>query len=431
MDGSPQAHPEVAALLARSRRLGADRRVTNYGGGNTSAKVVLDDPVSGVPVEVLAVKGSGGDLGTLTAPGLALLDLTRVRALERIRAAGTAEDDLVALYAHCRFGDGGAAPSIDTPLHALVDAHHVDHLHPDAVIALAAAARRRTARRRVLRRDVGWLPLAAPWVRPRTRAARPPLAAPGAARRGARRSRHHLVGRGRVTRARPTRSTCLPVRSASSPNTAAMSRSVERLRHGVRCRSRPATPRRFGWRPSCAGSRRPTGRWSVTSPTRPWCSTSWSGKLRRDSRRSGRRAPITSCARRSAPLVLDLDPTSSFDSRVARLRALHAEYRAGYARYYDAHAEPESPPMRGGDPADRARPRRRDVELRHRRRRRHASPASSSSMRSMSCAAPKSVSTYMPIPDSEKFRGRVLGARGTQAPRTAAAPRRWPGGLHS
>src|SRR6476659_1052994 len=113
---------DVRKLLGRSHRLGADRRITNFAGGNTSAKVDLPDPVTGATTRVLVVKGSGGDLGTLAAEGLAILDLDRIRALERVHASGVHEDDLVALYDSCRFGAGAAAPSIDTPLHALLDA---------------------------------------------------------------------------------------------------------------------------------------------------------------------------------------------------------------------------------------------------------------------------------------------------------------------
>src|SRR4051812_19824060 len=156
------ADSPFAALLGRSHRLGADKRITNFGGGNTSAKLVLPDPVTGQPVRVLAVKGSGGDLGTLTETGLAFLDLDRVRALERRHAVGTDEDDLVAAYASCRFGDGGAVPSIDTPLHAFVDLDHVDHLHPDSMIALATAAEGQRLVAECFGGEVGWLP----WHRP-------------------------------------------------------------------------------------------------------------------------------------------------------------------------------------------------------------------------------------------------------------------------
>ena len=155
-------NPDVNALLARSHRLGADRRITNYAGGNTSVKVTLADPVTGAATPVLVVKGSGGDLGTLTAAGLAGLDLNRLRALERLSEAGVPEDVIVAYYESCRFGIGGAPPSIDTPLHALLESPHVDHTHPDSVIALAAAA---DGERLVLEcygDDVGWLD----WQRP-------------------------------------------------------------------------------------------------------------------------------------------------------------------------------------------------------------------------------------------------------------------------
>src|SRR6185503_4763863 len=131
-----RSHPAVEALVTRSRRLGADPRNTNYAGGNTSAKGVGTDPVTGGEVELLWVKGSGGDLGTLTPAGLAVLRLDRLRGLVDAYRGVEHEDEMVALFDHCRFGPGGAAPSIDTAMHALVESSHVDHLHPDAGIAL-------------------------------------------------------------------------------------------------------------------------------------------------------------------------------------------------------------------------------------------------------------------------------------------------------
>ena len=139
MANSPLEHPDVVALVERSRRLGGDPRVTNFGGGNTSAKVDLEDPITGGTRTVLAVKGSGGDLGTLTVSGLALVDLERLRAMERVYEGRDHEDDMVGLLDHARFGAGGAVPSIDTPLHGFLPARHVDHLHPDALIAFATA----------------------------------------------------------------------------------------------------------------------------------------------------------------------------------------------------------------------------------------------------------------------------------------------------
>jgi len=130
----------AAALIDRSNRLGADRRTTNYAGGNTSAKGSETDPVTGQPVDLLWVKGSGGDLGTLTMAGLAVLRLDRLRALVDVYPGVDREDEMVAALDYCLHGKGGAAPSIDTAMHALVDAPHVDHLHPDAGIAIATAA---------------------------------------------------------------------------------------------------------------------------------------------------------------------------------------------------------------------------------------------------------------------------------------------------
>src|SRR6188768_443281 len=123
-------HPTVAELLARSNRLGSDRRNTNYAGGNVSAKGTDIDPVTNDEVELMWVKGSGGDLGTLTEAGLAVLRLDRLRALVDVYPGVHREDEMVAAFDYCLHGRGGAAPSIDTAMHGLVDSAHVDHLHP-------------------------------------------------------------------------------------------------------------------------------------------------------------------------------------------------------------------------------------------------------------------------------------------------------------
>jgi rhamnulose-1-phosphate aldolase/alcohol dehydrogenase len=155
-------NPTVSALIARSNRLGADRRNTNYAGGNTSAKGADTDPVTGEPVDLVWVKGSGGDLGTLTASGLAVLRLDRVRALTGVYPGVDREDEMVAAFDYCLHGRGGAAPSIDTAMHALVDAAHVDHLHPDAGIAFATAAEGEQLTRQAFGDAVVWVP----WRRP-------------------------------------------------------------------------------------------------------------------------------------------------------------------------------------------------------------------------------------------------------------------------
>ena len=130
----------VSELIARSNRLGSDPKNTNYAGGNTSAKGTETDPVTGEPVELLWVKGSGGDLGTLTEPGLAVLRLDRMRQLVNVYPGIEREDEMVAAFDYCLHGKGGAAPSIDTAMHGLVEAPHVDHLHPDSGIAVATTA---------------------------------------------------------------------------------------------------------------------------------------------------------------------------------------------------------------------------------------------------------------------------------------------------
>jgi rhamnose utilization protein RhaD (predicted bifunctional aldolase and dehydrogenase) len=152
----------VEELIGRSNRLGADPTTTNYAGGNTSAKGTAIDPVTGQPADLVWVKGSGGDLGTLTEKGLAVLRLDRVRALPEVYPGVEREDEMVAAFDYCLFGKGGAAPSIDTAMHGLVDAPHVDHLHPDAGIALATAADGPQLTKEIFGDRVLWVP----WRRP-------------------------------------------------------------------------------------------------------------------------------------------------------------------------------------------------------------------------------------------------------------------------
>src|SRR5260370_29110307 len=149
-------------LIARSNRLGADPRNTNYAGGNTSAKGTAVDRVTGEDIELLWVKGSGGDLGTLTPAGLAVLRLDRLRALVNVYPGVDREDEMAVAFDFCLHGTGGAAPSIDTAMHGLVTAPHVDHLHPDSGIALATAADGEKLTAECFGGRVAWVP----WRRP-------------------------------------------------------------------------------------------------------------------------------------------------------------------------------------------------------------------------------------------------------------------------
>src|SRR5690606_24963484 len=133
------AGDEVALLIYRSNLLGADLRLTNYGGGNTSCKVTAKDPLTGEDTEVMWVKGGGGDLGTLKKSGLAALYVDKLRSLTKVYRGVEYEDEMVELFNHCIYDLKSKAPSIDTPLHAFLPFKHIDHLHPDAAIAIAAA----------------------------------------------------------------------------------------------------------------------------------------------------------------------------------------------------------------------------------------------------------------------------------------------------
>ena len=161
-DAKAAALDEPGLLLYRSNILGADLRVTNFGGGNTSAKVTEKDPLSGAPVEVLWVKGSGGDLGSMKRDGFSTLYLDKLLGLERAFRGLAHEDEMVALFNHCTFNLNPRAASIDTPLHGFVPHKHVDHVHADAVIALAAAENAEALTQAVFGGKLGFLP----WQRP-------------------------------------------------------------------------------------------------------------------------------------------------------------------------------------------------------------------------------------------------------------------------
>jgi rhamnulose-1-phosphate aldolase/alcohol dehydrogenase len=341
--------PEVEALVERSHALGADPRVTNYGGGNTSCKATVDDPVTGEPSDVLYVKGSGGDLGTLGPDGLATLRLDRVRALRAVYRGVDHEDEMVAAFDHCRWGTGGAAPSIDTAMHALVDARHVDHLHPDAVIALAAAVDGEALTKECFGREVAWVPWRRPGFELGLQVAS--LAADNPSLRGV-----VLGGHGLTTWA-DTSDACQAI-------SLDVIRRAERF-IAERGRPEPLGALRAGFEPLPVDQRRRLAG-ELAPHIRGMCSTDRRvvGRLT-DSQvvldflgrqAVSRLAPLgTSCPdhfirTKVRPLLVDLPPTTPVDDLVTRLHELHAAYRDDYAGYYRRHARPDSPPMRGADP---------------------------------------------------------------------------------
>ncbi|MEY9782432.1 bifunctional rhamnulose-1-phosphate aldolase/short-chain dehydrogenase [Sinorhizobium fredii] len=161
-DAKAAGMSEAERLLYRSNLLGSDKRITNYGGGNTSAKVMEKDPLTGETAEVLWVKGSGGDVGTIKMDGFATLYMDKLRALKGIYRGVEFEDEMVGYLPHCTFNLNPRAASIDTPLHAYVPKVHVDHMHPDAIIAVAASKNSKELTKKIFGDEIGWLP----WKRP-------------------------------------------------------------------------------------------------------------------------------------------------------------------------------------------------------------------------------------------------------------------------
>ena len=156
------AGDEVTLFIYRSNLLGADLRLTNFGGGNTSVKIKEKDPLTGNETDVMWIKGSGGDIGTLKKSGCAALYVDRLRSLEKVYRGLAHEDEMVELFNHCIFDLASKAPSIDTPLHGFLPFKHIDHLHPDAAIALAAAKDGKKITEELFKGQLGWVE----WQRP-------------------------------------------------------------------------------------------------------------------------------------------------------------------------------------------------------------------------------------------------------------------------
>ncbi|WP_016823429.1 bifunctional rhamnulose-1-phosphate aldolase/short-chain dehydrogenase [Streptomyces viridosporus] len=343
-------HPAAAALLARSHRLGSDPRNTNYAGGNASAKGTGTDPVTGGDVELMWVKGSGGDLGTLTEAGLAVLRLDRLRALADVYPGVEREDEMVAAFDYCLHGKGGAAPSIDTAMHGLVGAAHVDHLHPDSGIALACAADGEKLTAECFGDTVVWVP----WRRPGFQLGLDIAAAKEANPRAI----GCVLGGHGITAWGDTSEEC-------ERNSLHIIRTAERFL-AERGRAEPFGPVIEGYGALPGAERReraaalaPYVR-AVASQDRPQVGHFTDTDVVLDFlARAGhpRLAALgTSCPdhflrTKVRPLILDLPPDAPLDEAIARLRELHAAYREEYAAYYRRHAGPDSPAMRGADPA--------------------------------------------------------------------------------
>lgn len=402
MGGVTVVHEAVEALVARSNRLGSDPTVTNYAGGNTSAKGVDVDPASGQPVELVWVKGSGGDLGTLTPAGLAALRLDRVRGLEAVYPGVEREDEMVAAFDYCLHGTGGAAPSIDTSMHALVEQPHVDHLHPDAGIAIAAAADGEALTERIYGDRVVWVP----WRRPGFQL--------GLDIRDIQRANPQAVGcilGGHGITAWGATSEECEERSLWIIRTA----EAHIAEHG---RPEPLGAVVPGFEPLEPAARRARAAAiaaqlrGIASHDRPMvgCFSDDADVLDFLARAEhprlaalGSSCPDHFLRTKVRPLVLDLPGDAPLEDVRARLTELHEAYRADYTAYYERHAGPDSPAMRGADPAIVLVPGvgmfsyGKDAQTA-----RVAGEFAINAIHAMRGA--EALSAYQPIPEAEKFR---------------------------
>jgi rhamnulose-1-phosphate aldolase/alcohol dehydrogenase len=350
IDSSSVDPQVVAELIERSNRLGSDPRNTNFAGGNTSAKGTVADPVTSEPVELMWVKGSGGDLGTLTADGLAVLRVDRLRALAGVYPGVDREDEMVAAFDYCLHGSGGAAPSIDTAMHGLLERAHVDHLHPDSGIALATAADGERLTRECFGDRVVWVP----WRRPGFQLG---LDIAAIAEANPQAIGCILGGHG-ITAWGDSSAECeahsLEIIEAAESFIAANGKDdpfgaeiaeyrplSEAERHARAAALAPII------RGLASTDRPQVGHYNDSEPVLHFLS-------HRDHPRLaalGTSCPDHFLRTKVRPMVLDLPPDAPLERVVERLRELHIAYREDYAAYYDRHAVPESPAMRGADPA--------------------------------------------------------------------------------
>ncbi|AJZ83567.1 bifunctional aldolase/short-chain dehydrogenase [Streptomyces sp. AgN23] len=393
-------HPEAAALLERSHRLGADPRNTNYAGGNTSAKGTATDPVTGQDVELMWVKGSGGDLGTLAHSGLAALRLDRLRALTEVYPGVDREDEMVAAFDYCLHGKGGAAPSIDTAMHGLVDAAHVDHLHPDSGIALACAADGEALTKECFGNQVVWVPWRRPGFQLGLDIAAVKKANPQAI--GCILGGHGITAWGDTSAACEANSLriirtaeeFLTARGKADPFGPVVHPTLPDAERRARAAALAPVIR------GLASTDRPqVGHFTDNDTVLDFVSRAEHPRLSA----LGTSCPDHFLRTKVRPLVLDLPPDTPLDETITRLRELHAEYRTDYAAYYNNHATPDSPPMRGADPAIVLIP---GVGMfsygKDRQTARVAGEFYVNAINVMRGA--EAVSTYSPIEESEKFR---------------------------
>lgn len=344
------ANTTVQQLIERSNRLGSDPTNTNYAGGNTSAKGHDVDPVSGNSIDLVWVKGSGGDLGTLTEKGLATLRLDRVRSLVDVYPGVEREDEMVAAFDYCLHGKGGAAPSIDSAMHALVEANHVDHLHPDSGIALATAQEGEELTKKCFGDKVVWVP----WRRPGFQLG---LDIVEVKEKNPQAIGCILGGHG-ITAWGETSEEC-------------EKNSLEIINEAKKFIAEHGADKPFGeYRPdydSLPAEEKLTRVAELFPVIRGLASTDapmvghWTDTpIVHEFLASEKLVPLaelgTSCPdhflrTKVKPLVLDIPAGSSLEEQLEALKEAHAQYRLDYEAYYNRYATENSPAMRGADPS--------------------------------------------------------------------------------
>lgn len=336
-------------LIERSNRLGSDKKNTNYAGGNTSAKGFASDPVTGEDIELLWVKGSGGDLGTLRESGLSTLRLDRMRALVNIFEGPEQDDQMVAAFDYCLHGKGGAAPSIDTAMHGLVNAPHVDHLHPDSGIAIATAADGEELTGKIFGDKVVWVPWRRPGFALGLDIAAIKEANPQAV--GCILGGHGITAWGETSEESEKNSLWIIDTAAAYIAEHGKAEPFGGVVAGFE--ALPETERR-----SRAASLAATIR-GLASHDKPMVGHFSDDDVVLDFLASEKLMPLaalgTSCPdhflrTKIKPMVLDLPADAPVEKQITRLKELHAEYRRDYQAYYDAHADESSPAIRGADP---------------------------------------------------------------------------------
>jgi rhamnulose-1-phosphate aldolase/alcohol dehydrogenase len=350
------AGDEVALFIYRSNLLGADLRLTNYGGGNTSVKIIDKDPLTGTESEVMWIKGSGGDIGTLTKSGCAALYLERLLNLENVYRGIEFEDEMVELFNHCIFDLGSKAPSIDTPLHGFLPFKHIDHLHPDAAIAIAAAKDGAKITEELFNGEIGWVG----WQRPgfdlglQMRACLEEAAAKGKKLKGVMLGSHGLFTWGDTSY--ESYINTLEVIEKCAEYLESNYGKKRAVFGGQKIESLPVESRKLKaakvapiLRGFCSSERKMIGHFTDDARVLEFINSNDMAKL----------APLgTSCPdhflrTKISPLVLALDPDedlSDVEVIKAKLTPAFEAYRAMYADYYNTCKKSNSPAMRDPNP---------------------------------------------------------------------------------